>query len=245
MQKSKNSILDPVTAYDAFAPYYQAYSARRLAYLKSVEMIIGTYATGADSLLDVGAGDGSRISRIASSIKPREIVLVEPSKAMLARCNLRAELMNCRIAEIPETEKKFDAITCLWNVLGHLRGADERRASLERLKSLLGPSGSIFLDVNHRYNAAAYGWLKTSLRILHDLLAPSETNGDIVVQWKAGTEEIAILGHAFTLRELRQLFAQTGLVIHRLWIIDYATGAVRHSRFLGQLLFALKHSDGS
>ena len=91
MQKSKNSILDPVTAYDAFAPYYQAYSERRLAYLKSVETIIGTYATGADSLLDVGAGDGSRISRIASSIKPREIVLVEPSKAMLARCNLRAE----------------------------------------------------------------------------------------------------------------------------------------------------------
>lgn len=240
MQRRKAPILDAIKAYDAFAPYYQAYSETKHPYLRSIERIVALHAKGARSLLDAGSGDGVRAIRIAASVRTRELVLVEPSAAMRSRCDPGVEVLPCRISEIPLTPRRFDVITCLWNVLGHLHGTGERRASLERLKALLNPSGSIFLDVYHRYNAAAYGWPKTLLRMAGDFLFPSQAKGDAVVQWRVGDREIATLGHVFTGPELQRLFDATGLAIHRRWVIHHATGAERRHPVSGHLLFELR-----
>lgn len=236
----KRAISDPVSAYDSFAPYYRAYAATRSRYLAKVEEIIISQTQGSQALLDVGSGDGTRAMRIAEQIGAKNVVLVEPSKAMQAQCREHAEFMTSTASEIPHTGPSFHVITCLWNVLGHLRDTEERASVLAKLKSLLCPGGTIFLDVNHRYNAAAYGWPMTVLRILYDSLRRSHANGDVDVSWQMGEREIVTRGHVFTSAELAGIFRVAGLKIRKEWILDYATGAERSSRFLGNLLYQLE-----
>jgi hypothetical protein len=108
------------------------------------------------------------------------------------------------------------------------------------MKQLLRPGGAIFLDVIHRYNAAAYGWTKTALRILYDIAFPAEIHGDVVVRWNAGEKSILTRGHVFTQSELARLFHAAGLKIMRRWIIDYDKGEERQSPFQGHLLYRLE-----
>jgi 2-polyprenyl-3-methyl-5-hydroxy-6-metoxy-1,4-benzoquinol methylase len=238
--QAKPGITDPVAAYDFLAPYYRSYAAKRSRYLAKVEEIIISRAQGSHALLDIGAGDGSRALRIAEQLGCKRVVLIEPSTAMQSQCNAAAEFVTCRASEVPHTGPSFDVVTCLWNVLGHLKDAEERANVLARLKSLLRPGGAIFLDVNHRYNAVAYGWPKTFLRIVHDLLFHSHANGDVEVCWRAGERQIVTYGHVFTSTELRGIFYLAGLKIKKHWIIDYKTGVERQSRFMGNLLYQLE-----
>jgi 2-polyprenyl-3-methyl-5-hydroxy-6-metoxy-1,4-benzoquinol methylase len=234
---SQHTVLETLPAYDALAPWYKAYSQTRLSYLHSIERLITARIAGARSLLDVGAGDGSRALRIAASARISEIVLVEPCEAMRDLCVTPCDVWTCKASEIRST-RRFDVIICLWNVLGHIQ-AHERRASLVRLRQMLGPSGTLFLDVNHRYNAAEYGWAITCIRRLRDFLSWSETNGDVVLDWTAGERLIRTRGHVFTLAELNHLFFSASLQIQRLWVVDYTTGAERGYPCFGNLLYQL------
>jgi SAM-dependent methyltransferase len=236
---SRRTVLDPIAAYNAFAPGYSGYSQSRLPYLESVEHLITARIAGAHSLLDIGSGDGCRACRIAESAQISEIVLVEPSGAMRNLCMADCEVWNCKASEIPRSTRRFDVITCLWNVLGHIE-AHDRRPSLARLKQLLSPSGTIFLDINHRYNAAEYGWPITCVRRLRDLLFWSESNGDMVLDWKVGERVISTRGHVFTPPEMDRLFRSASLRVRRLWIVDYKTGAERSLPWLGNLLYQLQ-----
>lgn len=238
LRRNRN-MLEPIEAYNAFAPVYQAYSQTRWPYLIAVERIVAIHARGARSMLDVGAGDGTRSSRIAAELNLCEVVLVEPSAGMRARCAPDLEVLSCTAAEIPLEDRRFDVIICLWNVLGHMIDAEGIVASLMRFKSLLGSTGSIFLDVAHRYNAAAYGWPKTLLRIARDFLAPSKTNGDVIVRWRMLDGQITTYGHAFTRKEMNSLFSRASLRVRRHWILDYASGVERSSPLLGHLLYQL------
>src|SRR6266567_9018422 len=91
MSQPQDVILDPVAAYDAWAPCYTRYSQSRLPYLQAVERLILARITGARSLLDVGAGDGSRALRIAKSAGIGETVLLEPSEGMRGHGTVEGE----------------------------------------------------------------------------------------------------------------------------------------------------------
>ncbi len=108
------------------------------------------------------------------------------------------------------------------------------------MRSLLTNTGRIFLDVNNRYNARAYGWMLTIRRILYDLVHPSEANGDVEFTWRIGEQVVRASGHVFTLREVENLVRDAGLRVHRRFIIDYRTGQLRRSVFGGQLLYELE-----
>jgi SAM-dependent methyltransferase len=241
MQSEAKTIpIDPVDAYDAFAPFYSSYSTGKSDYLRKIEDIVIAHANPARALLDVGSGDGRRALRIAESLNVGRAVLLEPSPAMRAQCPKAAEFWKCRASDLPDATCRFDVITCLWNVLGHLENAEERGRVLSTLRMLLAPGGSIFLDVVHRYNAAAYGWTKTLLRMAYDTLLPSERNGDVTVSWRAGNRQLFTHGHVFTKRELHHLFRRAQLRAGAEWIIDYQTGLERHSIFSGNLLYQLE-----
>src|SRR5262245_22829357 len=75
-----------VDAYDSFAPHYKPYSQSRSAYLGKIEDIVISQTGPAASLLDVGAGNGSRALRIAKGLGATRVVLVEPSAGMRADC---------------------------------------------------------------------------------------------------------------------------------------------------------------
>jgi SAM-dependent methyltransferase len=233
-----SSQMSPIAAYDALAPYYSSLLESRKPYLKMVEAIVIAHSGAPSSMLDVGSGNGVRALRIAAALNIGNIVLVEPSEAMRRQSAENSAVWKQSVAEVPETNK-FDLITCLWNVLGHLEGAPERASMLSRLRALLSPTGRLFLDVNHRYNAAAYGWRRTLLRMVHDLILPSEKNGDVIASWQAGSERIRTRGHVFTQRELSHLFKQAGLKVKARWIVDYETGQERRFSFSGNLLYEL------
>jgi 2-polyprenyl-3-methyl-5-hydroxy-6-metoxy-1,4-benzoquinol methylase len=232
-------VLDPVAAYDALAGSYHSLVESKSRYLRKIEDLVISHISGAQSLLDVGAGDGSRTLRIAESARITRVVLVEPSARMRSRCQQEVEYWPCRAAQIPENAPKFDVITCLWNVLGHLPNQEERVFVLSRLRSSLAPAGAIFLDVNHRYNVAAYGATRTLLRMAYDLAFPSEKNGDVIVSWRVGDRSIRTHGHVFTRGELNNLFCGSGLTIRKKWVVNYHSGERQKSPLFGNLLYQL------
>lgn len=227
----------PIAAYDAFAPYYTTYAEIRRHYLKKVEAIVIQHIYNAQSLLDVGAGDGSRTLRIAGAANIARPVLLEPSAGMRARCGQACETWPFGALEIPNECPQFEAITCLWNVLGHIQETEQRVLVLSKLKNLLLPGGRMFLDVTHRYNAACYGWGRTLFRAVGDLLIRTDRRGDVLVSWQAGEKMIRTYGHVFTHTEMKRLFAEAGLRIQERWVINYESGRECKLALLGNLLY--------
>jgi SAM-dependent methyltransferase len=235
-------VLPPIAAYDIFASAYSSYAETRRAYLQKVEEIVIARIAGRGpvaALFDVGAGDGRRALRIARSAGVGRVVLLEPSAGMRAQCPEGVEIWPCRISEVPAAVPAFDVITCLWNVLGHLRDSRERELTLYRIGKLLAPRGTVFLDVSHRYNAEAYGWEMTLLRISRNFFNPSERHGDVTITWKVGERTIYTHGHLFTHAEIKGLCRSAGLKIARRWVINYATGEECRLPLSGHLLYQL------
>jgi 2-polyprenyl-3-methyl-5-hydroxy-6-metoxy-1,4-benzoquinol methylase len=236
--------LDPVAAYDRIAPVFPSLAEQRKPYLDSVDrIVIAEISPGSRSLLDVGAGDGTRARRIAQSRGIRELALIEPSVAMQRNGLVDHSVRTLRAQDLHLLQAEFEIITCLWNVLGHISQPADRVEVLRQFARLLTPGGKIFVDVNHRYNARHYGMLPTTGRFLHDRLFPGEKNGDVVVSWDAGGTRCATLGHVFTHQEVRRLCRSAGLKIAKTFVVDYATGQLRRWKFSGHLLYVLRASS--
>lgn len=243
---------DPVAAYDRLAAHYADVSRRREPYLLRVEReIISRIPRGSRALLDLGAGDGIRALRIARQSGIERVVLVEPSKGMVSRKSVdhaeiwpvRAEILAEQCGRNVGTAARFDVITCLWNVLGHVPAAEKRQCILCAVARLLGPAGRFFLDVNHRYNLSSYGALLTSARWIRDLFFPGERNGDVLAQWSLDESSISTYGHVFTNREIMRLAESSGLEFQEQIVIDYETGRIRRFRFQGNLLYVFRRSS--
>ena len=230
------------TAYDRIAPIYAELSDERRAYLDAIErLIVSAIPRASRSLLDVGAGDGSRSRRIAESSGIRDLTLLEPSIAMQQG---GAGFQTLRAEDLPLLQKPFDVILCLWNVLGHIFPAKNRTEALRQFARLLAPNGKAFVDLNHRYNARHYGALPTSLRYLRDRFEWRETNGDVAVTWDVQGTPCTVQGHVFTHREMAALCNAAGLRIERKIVVDYATGEQRRWAWQGHLLYVLSRGDG-
>jgi SAM-dependent methyltransferase len=258
---------DPVAAYSRLAPHYDDISRRREPYLRSIEKIIAARVPpNSKSLLDIGAGDGTRTVRIARECEIQQIVLVEPSSEMAARAtgmeklekwSIRAEEMgvkasNCASvrADVSEAEAKdkknvqrFDVITCLWNVLGHIRKVEDRERAMRAIADLLMPRGKCFMDVNHRYNFRSYGLIASAARFIRDSLFYKESNADVIAAWDTGGSSISTHGHVFTDREVRHLAAAVGLSIEERIVVDYESGKICRFAFQGNLLYVFRRSS--
>jgi 2-polyprenyl-3-methyl-5-hydroxy-6-metoxy-1,4-benzoquinol methylase len=231
--------LDPIAAYDYIAPQFARLSAFRRAYLDQVEQqIVAAFPKSALALLDVGAGDGSRAQKIAQACGISRLVLVEPSAAMRGLGIPGAEAWSMRAEDLHAVDSQFDAITCLWNVLGHIHPAAARVAVLRQFARLLSREGLVFIDLNHRYNAAEYGVVPTVLRVLWDRIRPDDRNGDVEAIW----DGCVTRGHVFTDREFRALAQDAGLEVRKRIVIHYRTGQLQHFDCLGNLLYVLAPS---
>lgn len=236
---------DPVAAYDRLATSYATHSKRRQRYLHSVEREVAARAQGAGSLLDLGAGDGSRAARIAASAGIGKVVLLEPSAAMAIPSARSAELWQIRAEDLrpDRIAQPFDVITCLWNVLGHISPGNRERV-LRMSAELLSPSGKIFLDVNHRYNARSYGWVVTWARWLRDAVTQDAHPGDVTAVWDLDEgRRVSTYGHVFTHREIKALTEAAGLEIEERIIVDYDDGALRDLPWLGNLLYIFRRTS--
>lgn len=229
--------------YDALAPYYREYATARAAYLSAVDRFVVERASRpVTSLLDVGAGDGVRGAALASRLGAGRVVLCEPSREMAALCRTlgSAEVWETPAESMPVTATPFDVVLCLWNVLGHLPDRARRLAALRAIRRLVAPRGAVFLDVNNRHNAAAYGRMRVAFRRLADCIAPDERRGDAAFTWRVAGVSVPGMGHLFTPAEIEGLIAAAGLRIAHRVAVDYLTGASSPSPFRGQLLYELR-----
>jgi len=186
---------------------------------------------GAASLLDVGAGDGTRSARIAKAAGIRRLVLLEPSAGMRQQLHVDgAEVWTIRAEELSSKTDQFDVITCLWNVLGHIFPEEARVEVLRQCGRLLSPGGLLFVDVSHRHNLRHYG-----LRVLRQ--------ADVIARWKINGEECATPGHVFTDVEFLSLAFRAGLALQKKFVVDYASGEIRRSKFSGHLLYVLSRRE--
>jgi 2-polyprenyl-3-methyl-5-hydroxy-6-metoxy-1,4-benzoquinol methylase len=242
MKRNPNQYFDdPVAAYTRLAPHYAELSSRRRRYLLSIEnAIISRISAGSSSLLDIGAGDGSRAFRIAREYGIPNIVLVEPSLEMAFPATGIAKVLNLRAEELSDIPNKFDVITCLWNVLGHVRGVESRTRTMNTMERLLTPDGICFIDVNHRYNLRSYGVLPTVARFIRDSISYKNENADVTATWTVAGETISTYGHVFTNHEIRHMAHEAGLEIEERIVVDYGSGKIRHFAFTGNLLYVLR-----
>ncbi len=204
-------------------------------------MIVSNLPEPACSQLDVGAGEGTRAEALAHAAGINEVVLLEPSAAMRSLMLSSREVWTSRIEDLELPDRRFDVITCLWNVLGHVTTAKKRLRALQNMKALLSPTGRLFLDVQNRHNARAYGAIPTFGRWLCDAIAPSSHNGDVTVHWRTSEGELLTYGHVFTPKEISDLFREAGIKIVKKDFVDYATGELCTSRFVGSMFFVLSH----
>jgi len=233
--------LDAVDAYDRVAPTLAGMYAGRKAYFEAIdELVLTNLRFGARSMLDVGCGSGLRAAGIAQKADISDLVLLEPSSGMRELIAPGHQVWASRIEGLVDTPRKFDVITCLWNVLGHVNTPDKRAAALRNMRAMLTANGLIFLDVQNRYNAQEYGWLKTAGRRLYDSIRPAATNGDVTIRWESGVETIVTTGHVFTRREMLELIRAAALSVQKLVFVNYRTGQQRSSQFAGSMFFVLQ-----
>jgi SAM-dependent methyltransferase len=235
--------LDPVEAYDLIAPVYARLAEQRRAYLDAIDrLVVAGIPPGSQSLLDAGAADGVRTSRIAAAAGLRELTLLEPSGVMRSRCPAQANILAMRAEDLGRQQGSFEVITCLWNVLGHILPAVNRIEVLRQFARLVTPEGRIFIDVNHRYNARHYGALATAARFVRDRVAPGDGNGDVTVTWNIEGRRVSTTGHVFTHGEFAALSAAAGLRVERRLVVDYASGQLRRRSCEGNLLYVLRRA---
>jgi SAM-dependent methyltransferase len=236
-----SELLDPVAAYDRVASVYACLAKRRGAYLDAIDrIIVSEIPPGSRSLLDVGTGDGARAGRIAGAAGLRDLVLLEPSGGMRSHCPAQANIWDMRAEDLHCRQGSFDAITCLWNVLGHILPLATRVEVLRQFARLVPLEGRIFIDLNHRYNARHYGAVATAARFLRDRVSPGDGNGDVTVAWSVEGRHVSTSGHVFTHREFAAMAHAAGLRIEKRFVVDYASGAPRRWSVEGNLLYVLR-----
>ena len=234
-------MLNPIAAYDRIAPAYANLSAQRRAYLDAVDALVASeIPPGSRSLLDVGAGDGARSCRIAQAARLNEVTLLEPSAEMRRHWPAGVKGLAMCAEDLNAVAGEFDVIICLWNVLGHIFPAANRTEALHQFARLVSVRGKVFVDVNHRYNAAHYGTLPTLGRIIYDKMFPRDENGDVAVTWDVSGVQCATSGHVFTHREFHRMATAADLAIENRYVIDYASGEQRRRSFQGNLLYVLR-----
>ena len=229
------------TFYDSLAPHFREYADRRRAYLEAVDDLVAEGIQGR-TLLDVGSGDGVRILRIARRSGIEQLTMCEPNEEMRRRCPDADGTPRLRILDVPAEhldtiQERFENVTCLWNVLGHVASRQGRVRALRSVGGLLARGGTLQFDVNNRYNIRAYGWRAVAASRLRDWLHPGRSNGDRAVEIVVGGTTVRGRGYLFNPREVDAMIAEAGLRVLHCVAVDYRTGQRRTTRYEGQLFY--------
>jgi len=230
--------------YNEFVVTYDEYALNKEAYLLAVNKFIWENTGIITSIVDVGAGTGKRSKKVFKSLNAKKLTLIDSSEGMV---NMLKEINNATVikADISDYNFKhsptYDVVVCLWNVLGHIPQA-KRITTLKNIASLVQVNGSIFLDVNNRYNISHYGLRSVFKNFLRDLFFPKDSNGDFPLCVNADNGPVNTSVHIFNPFEIRRLIKTAGLTIERCSYINYRNGDKSRLWFCGQIVFKLKKS---
>lgn len=222
--------------YDSIAKEYAAISAKRKPFLDQVNALIVANSPKGGDYADIGAGDGARSNVIARGLEARSCTLIDESSELLGRVpkDLRTEVIQKSILEL-ELDQRFDMVTCLWNVLGHLPDLEQRDEAVRRIARSVRPGGLAFVDVNNRYNVEEYGLESVMRNVKADACMSSDRGWYSIAQ--SNSETKVYIHHPF---ELDPIFERSGFEIVQRFHVDYLSGAMHEEFWKGQVLYMLR-----
>lgn len=236
-----------MSQYSLLAPHYRNISEQRKRYIDAVDSLILSHSPNpVSSVLDVGAGDGVRGLNLARALRAGIVTLCEPCAEMAGLCRKNAsafpgaDVLECEALALATLSVRYSVILCLWNVLGHVSCTAERVRVLIILRQHLAAGGVIFLDVNNRHNASAYGASRVWWRRIADALLFDEKKGDATYVTHVDGANVSSMGHLFIPKEMNRLFFESDLSVRRCWAVDYRSGAISFDPGRGQLCYALE-----
>ncbi|MFA6253713.1 MAG: methyltransferase domain-containing protein [Candidatus Paceibacterota bacterium] len=227
-------IIDSVNYYDRTAKDFDQYSNSKINYLRAIDNLILKEVAPGKTIIDVGSGSGTRISRLVSFLQPKNLLCIDSSEEMIRKC-LRYELPAIKYDISDKDLKKhgeFDAALCLWNVLGHVNSTPARKLALQYIYNNLNPDGRLIIDVNNRYNIKNYGLKNVVRNFLFDKLGLA--NGDFDLKL-ADDQAIITRVHVFTENELVRLLKETGFKIIKIYFFNYQSGNEEKNSRSGQI----------
>ena len=141
---------DTSAAYDAFAPYYDAFTAESDYEAWGRETLAHARLSGlrGDRLLDLACGTG--MSFMPFLARGFSVTACDFSTAMLAEAARRApaaRLVHADIRALPDLGR-FDLVTCFDDALNYLLHDDELQAAFEGMERSLAPRGVTIFDLN-------------------------------------------------------------------------------------------------
>jgi SAM-dependent methyltransferase len=228
--------------YNKIAENYRAISNNRSTYLDAIDNYIISHFEVKDSLknfLDIGAGDGYRSMIISNGLKVQRTVLLDNSDGIVAgiKNDEKVETVVNSIIDF-KTDEKFELITCLWNVLGHVGGLAERKEFFVRVEELLSDGGVFIFDVNNRLNIAHYGFknVMNNLNMEHE---NNERTGWFTLLERGQKTDV----YVHSPFDIDVYLAPLNLKVEKVEYVDYNTGEKKESFFEGQLLYYIKKKN--
>ena len=236
---TKSDYISSINAYDYLAPEYIEISMQKRLYLDSINKIIADNSPEIISnYLDAGCGDGSRSKVLIDKLKPENVVMIDNSPKMVELAKkLVGDVYLSSIADYKSTSK-FDLITSLWNVFGHIESKEKRIESLKNLNWHLKDDGVLILDVNNRYNID-YGFFQVIKNIIMDLNIFKKDKSLGWYQFEHKGKQFSTYLHNFF--EISDVLKQSGFSIIKFFSVGYNDGIPKKNNiFKGQLLFIVK-----
>ncbi len=235
MSKSKNM-------YSLLADNYSDYANIKNKYIQRVDsLIINNCQKSPLNYLDIGTGDGKRAINIAKLVKAKYTVLSDSCEEMLANVekNIADEVILYDITEKYFFKRKFDLITALWNVFGHIDNEESRLTSLYNIYNILEDGGRFYFDVNNRYNIDNYGLGNVLINIFRDIIPFFNDSGDFNFEINVNGKSVPSFVHIHSPFEIFTLIKKTKFQVNKVYVIDYENGTLKNSYFKGQLLIEL------
>jgi SAM-dependent methyltransferase len=230
--------INSVEYYDKVASSYSEMINKRKDYLLAIENEIYQIKK-VKNYLDIACGDGIRSLRIIKNIKPSKSVLLDESPEMLKHVNMDNDrdsilLVNQDFLNF-ESNIRFDLITCLWNVFGHLPSRSEKSKFVEKMFSLCEKNGKVYLDINNRYNIRHYG-VKNFLKTVFKDAIHLKNRGKFKLKLP---NNVMSSVYIHTPWELDKMINSAGFSIDEKAYFDYESGERVQNFWNGQILYKL------
>lgn len=212
-------------------------------YLDAIDALIIEQATKAPkAYLDIGCGDGRRTRKISQSIKAKKTVGIDNSEKMLSFVETdKIKNINFYCAQTEDLmtgDQRFDLITLLWNVLGHVPSFKDREKLLKDCRAMLSSNGNIMLDINNRFNISAYGIKNFLKNMILDIFKEEAGWNEL----EAADKKHRVYIHSF--KEMVKIINSSGLKITKVKSVNYETGkSVETNKgkiFFGQIFLVLE-----
>ena len=232
--------------YNEITSGYQVKLNERGYYLAEIENQVIDYQKilSAKSWLDIGCGEGYRTLKLLGHFKDlRKITAIDNSQEMLnvfkkrmmvVNEEKRIQILKKDFTMTSEVLGKYDLITTLWNVFGHLESDNDKEMWLRNVTSNLSETGLFLMDINNKYNLE-YGVSNVLRNIYLDLFSTADNRFTLKIG-KASTNV-----HLHNPFELDKLIENSGLEILDKKFFSYRTGKKSIVKFFyGQLLYVCR-----